>query len=546
MSSESDSDYSQLSESMSDSFGSESEVSDNDDSGSTSSTSSRTWCDVSLENPPAAPPRFPFQGTPGCNFTLDNYFDPLAYFLLFFDLNLITTIVTETNRFAMQQARASTDTWEPVSIEEMFVFLAICIMEGILYKPDEKMYWSRNELFLTPSFSKLMTKKKFLTIKKYLHFADTDTFDPETHPNPKLNKIWPLIEHLNFKFSTLYTPEEDITVDESLLLFKGRLSWKQYIRSKRARFGIKFYNLCESSSGYLWNFTIYTGKGTVLNEKYKNMPLTTQIVLTLVEPLLGKGYCLTTDNFYTSPQLADYLLSFQTDYCGTLRLTRRDVPNEIQRKKLKKGETVAMQRGKVLIQKWQDKKTVTMLSTFHSPKLISTQTRSGTQVMKPECVLHYNQKMGGVDLLDQHIHNYHLARKRGKKYYKKIFFQLLDLSIYNAHVLYKKNGGERNNLSFRMNLVDRLVMTYRTETMIGQHSRTRTPGPLRLVERHFPAFIPPTEKKANPTRCCAVCCNRRDDSGKKIRKETRYWCPKCEVALCPAPCFEIYHTKLYF
>ncbi|XP_067123686.1 piggyBac transposable element-derived protein 4-like, partial [Centruroides vittatus] len=409
MSSESDFNYSQLSDSMSDSYGSESEVSENDDSGD---NTSRTWCDVSIDNPPPAPPRFPFQGTPGCHFTVNNFFDPLAYFLLFFDLDIMTSIVTETNRFSMQQARASTDTWELVSMEEMFIFLTICIMEGILHKPDEKMNWSRNELFITPSFGKLMTKKRFLSIKKYLHFSNTDTFDPETHPNPKLNKIWPIIEKLHFKFSSLYTPEENITVDESLLLYKGRLSWKQYIPSKRARFGIKFYNLCESSSGYLWNFIIYTGKGTILNEKYKDMPLTTQIVLTLIDPLLGKGYCLTTDNYYTSPQLADHLVSCQTDFCGTLRVTRRDVPNEIQSKKLKKGETVAMKRGKVLIQKWQDKRTVTMLSTFHSPKMINTKTRSGIEIIKPECVLDYNQRMGGVDLLDQHLHDYPVTRKR--------------------------------------------------------------------------------------------------------------------------------------
>ena len=51
---------------------------------------------------------------------------------------------------------------------------------------------------------------------------------------------------------------------------------------------------------------IYTGKGTKMNKKYEHLPISSQIVTTLLEPLLGKGYCLTTDNFCTSPQLAEY------------------------------------------------------------------------------------------------------------------------------------------------------------------------------------------------------------------------------------------------
>ncbi|KAJ4450248.1 hypothetical protein ANN_01667 [Periplaneta americana] len=58
---------------------------------------------------------------------------------------------------------------------------------------------------------------------------------------------------------------------------------------------------------------IYTGKGTVVDEEYKDLPVSSQVVMTLMKPLLGKDYCLTTDNFYTSLQLADILISKCTD-----------------------------------------------------------------------------------------------------------------------------------------------------------------------------------------------------------------------------------------
>lgn len=46
---------------------------------------------------------------------------------------------------------------------------------------------------------------------------------------------------------------------QSLMKFKGRLGCVVFVRIKRARDGIKFYKLCESSLGYCLNFKIYTG-----------------------------------------------------------------------------------------------------------------------------------------------------------------------------------------------------------------------------------------------------------------------------------------------
>ena len=86
----------------------------------------------------------------------------------------------------------------------------------------------------------------------------------------------------------MYTMERDVTIDESVMLHKGRLGWIQYIFLKRARFGIKFYLLCESKSGYVYDMIIYTGKGTKMNKKYEHLPISSQVVMILLEPLLGK------------------------------------------------------------------------------------------------------------------------------------------------------------------------------------------------------------------------------------------------------------------
>ena len=76
----------------------------------------------------------------------------------------------------------------------------------------------------------------------------------------------------------------------------------------------------------------------------------------LVEPLLKKGRTLWMDNFYNSPALAQTLKSLKNECVGTLRLSRKDVPQRVKVKKLKKGELVAQHSGPVSILKWKDKK----------------------------------------------------------------------------------------------------------------------------------------------------------------------------------------------
>ncbi|GFX41943.1 piggyBac transposable element-derived protein 4 [Trichonephila clavipes] len=149
------------------------------------------------------------------------------------------------------------------------------------------------------------------------------------------------------------------------------------------------------------------------------MCMSSQVVMTLMEPLLNKGHCLTTGNFYSSPELADILIQSLTDMYGTLKPRRKDVPKELLSKKIDKGQIIAYQRGKVCVMKWMHKKAVCLISTIHNPEMVQVQSHKNEIRRKPKAVMEYNNTMGGVDRLDQHLTNYPLIKKRGNKYYKK-------------------------------------------------------------------------------------------------------------------------------
>ena len=78
---------------------------------------------------------------------------------------------------------------------------------------------------------------------------------------------------------------------------------------KRARFGLKFFMVCEAETGYISDFLICTGNETVYNPKFANYPVPSKIVLNLIDIFLGKGYCVPTNNYDMSPQLVDILIS---------------------------------------------------------------------------------------------------------------------------------------------------------------------------------------------------------------------------------------------
>ena len=193
----------------------------------------------------------------------------------------------------------------------------------------------------------MIFRDRFEIISRFLHFIDNEslaTYDG----SPKLFKIYPLLCHLNSKFQEFYLPKQNIAIDESLTLWKGRLSFAQYIPLKASKFGIKTFELCESKTGYLWNFIVYTGKET--EYVTDNIPKTESIVKKLVGPLLGRGHTLWMDNYYNSPSVARELKTIHaTDCVRTLMLSRKNVPKQVKEKKLQKGEIFAQHSGPVMV-----------------------------------------------------------------------------------------------------------------------------------------------------------------------------------------------------
>lgn len=315
----------------------------------------RVWVWEQKDNIPQIKP---FTARPGIKnpvlHRLGNDPSALKVFEEVFSQEFWETLTDETNRYAEQVAQGdSTKTkkidqeWFPVSIDEMKAYIALSIIMTQVKKPCVQMNWSKRSIIHTPIFAQTMPYRRFLAISRFLHFANNESSDK----NDKMTKVRNVADYLNEKFHELYTPEENVSIDESLMKFKGRLGCVVFVRIKRARYGIKFYKLCESKSGYCLNFKIYTGQ----EKSDDDLNVSETVVRDLSKLIIDQGYTLYLDNWYSAPNVFDYLLQHNTNAIGTVRGNRKNMPKDLESLKLKKGELATRSSNGILALKWSDR-----------------------------------------------------------------------------------------------------------------------------------------------------------------------------------------------
>lgn len=374
--------------------------------------------------------------------SIENKTDALAYFLLFVNLEVAELIVSETNKYASNIFTTKELKWKPVDVSEFYVFLGLMLLTGRHGKNKLRDNWSTDALLHTPIFSQSMPRNRFQAILGMLHFSE----NADQKEGDSFHKLRAVFYKMTALFQERFYPFQNLAIDESLVLFKGRLRFKQYIKSKRHRFGIKLFLLCDCETGYVLNIMVYLGKATEM-EQFQDLGLSGSVVATLMKPYLNKGHSLYTDNWYTSPNLSTYLHEQKTNSCGTVRVNRKGMPNLTQ--KLNKGETVSMASNHLLAVKWKDRRDVVMLTNMHEDHMVTLDKvdfKSKEPIKKPAPVVDYNANMGAIDRSDMMLSSTECARKT-IKWYKKLFFHMVDLALLNAHALYLTQNTEKEALA---------------------------------------------------------------------------------------------------
>ena len=162
----------------------------------------------------------------------------------------------------------------------------------------------------------------------------------------KLAKVWSLIAVLVPKFLNLYNPSQNLSPDESMLKFKGRLSFVPYMTRKPIK--------RKSKTCYTCAWKLYTGAdntSTVYDADVRVDPTSSdchppglavagKVIIDLVNGLENKGHIIYCDSYFTSPALVAKLYKLGFGCCGTARYNTQEIPHAANPKRhnMRKGD----------------------------------------------------------------------------------------------------------------------------------------------------------------------------------------------------------------
>ena len=195
---------------------------------------------------------------------------------------------------------------------------------------------------------------------------------------------------------------------------RARASMLQYIPSKAAKFGVKFWVLAESITGYIMHMDMYLGRW--FQPTPPGQLQGTNVVMQLLNlcGLENKLYHVVCDNFFTCIELAKRLLEKRSFLTATLRANRH-MPPSIKCPTVQPGGTYYVRQRQVLLLAYKNpvgsKKPVRLLTTISNADHPQAPA-------KLTVVAVFNNNMGGVDSSDMMMSFYESKRKTIKVWKK--------------------------------------------------------------------------------------------------------------------------------
>lgn len=475
---------------------------------------------------------------------------PTEIFKALWTDDIMDLLVTCTNTYGKKMEKSKRphpkysrfSTFSETNKEEMYKFIGLCLLQAQMKFPVLRKMFSLDPLYYHPVFSYVMSGRRYEVLLRAFNCTN------EHENNDRLNKVSQLLKMLIDNYQKAYSPGEALSLDESLLLHRGRLSFRQYIKGKKAKYGIKFYELC-SPNGYNHNIEIYKGKQL---DTHNNGTKLEALVFRLIAPFLDKGHHLIMDNYYNSVALSNKLLQRKTHTTGTIRSNRKGNPKQIISEKLKKGEHKWMRKGKIYISKWKDKREVLCITTKFHPELVVVKNSFGQEKMKPKEIAEYNLNMSGVDRCDQ-LTSYYSCPRKSVRWYKKVMFHLLDVTTINSFILFREiTKSNKKLLQFRENIIKDLLGIFpemKDGRKLVKRGAANCTNSRRMTDMPTPSLPPEIkhilEKIPLPEtynrKSYFLRCRQCSKNGK--RGQTSWRCQGCEMKppLCVGKCFELYH-----
>lgn len=150
--------------------------------------------------------------------------------------------------------------WKNLTVSEFKIFLGLFYWMGLVRLPEMEDHWSMETVFRNIDFSTHMSRDRFLQILRSMKFHDSH-LQIGTSPENRLSVLMHAVLNNSRKF---YTPSSTLSLDESMVSFKGRHKDKVFMPSKPIRIGFKAFVVCEADTGFLLEWKMYNKDGRCL------------------------------------------------------------------------------------------------------------------------------------------------------------------------------------------------------------------------------------------------------------------------------------------
>ncbi|XP_067300961.1 piggyBac transposable element-derived protein 2-like [Pseudorasbora parva] len=508
--------------------------------------------------PPAADIDSSFRG-PAFSPPPDEIPSPKWYFDQFMDKSVFEHISHQSNLYAVMKNGPELKT-TPSEIEQ---FIGLHILMTVVRMPSYRMYWQTATRY--DPIATVMGRKRFDNLRTYIHMNDNTNVKQKGEPGyDPLFKVRPVLEKVRSNCLKV-EPEENHSIDEQMIPFKGKIGMKQYIKNKPHKWGIKVFTRA-GVTGLVYDFEVYTGKGTVTNER--GLGVAGEVVLRLVSEVpKGLNYKCFFDNWFTSPELIVELKKMGILTVATInrnRLRGCTLKSDKELSKAGRGayEVKYEKTSGMSIVKWYDNKAVLLASSFIGPEPVercrrwSKEKKEYVEVDRPHIVKVYNHNMGGVDLADMFAALYRIDI-RPRRWYLRILYYLIDLSLVNGWLLYRRHLTQKQEkkymplLDFRVQVADALIKVGK-QADLNSRKRGRPSLEDDPTSHQAAPPQPPLQRISAPSvdvrldRCDHFPIHAEKRGRCRLCKTgyTQTACLKCKVLLCftkDKNCFMEYH-----
>ena len=139
-----------------------------------------------------------------------------------------------------------------------FGLLFLCCVLRAIREPIKSLL-NDEEVFQRSIFSATMSRNRCLQILHFYRFHDkaTRAIRLETDMLAAVSEVSNIN---NLRLNEVYHPSESLTVDEHLVRFYGRCPFRMYMPAKPAKYGIKFWVLCDSTNNFCLKLQVCSGR----------------------------------------------------------------------------------------------------------------------------------------------------------------------------------------------------------------------------------------------------------------------------------------------